>query len=168
MNTLCKTAFLLAGAATGVIAADSLSSTDHLFANTAAQGGVAEVELGKLAAAKGSNQKVKDFGKKMVDDHSKANDQLKSIAGKDNMTLPSSLSAKDQMLLHRLSNLSGAAFDKAYINAMVKDHETDIALFQHEASDGSNSDLKSFAAGALPTLQEHLSLAKDAAASVSR
>jgi putative membrane protein len=166
MKTLYKIALVIAASAVGLMAADYLSATDHLFAKTAGQGGMAEVKLGQMAVNKGSSQKVKDFGQRMVDDHSKANAKLKSIAGKDNILMPSQLSAKDQGLMNRLSKLSGPAFDKAYMSAMVKDHETDIALFQHEAGAGSNPDLKGFASGTLPTLQEHLSLAKDAAGSV--
>jgi len=153
-----------------VLTAGSLSAAtygnDQQFAKKAAQGGDAEVQLGQLAVSKAENQKVKDFGQKMVDDHSKAGDKLKAIASKENITLPSGLAPKDQALLTRLSKLSGAAFDKAYMSAMVRDHETDIAEFQSEASNGTDSDLKDFASTTLPTLKEHLSLAKDAATAV--
>jgi putative membrane protein len=166
MNTLCKVTLICAGSAFGLFAASSLSSSDQIFAKKAAQGGMAEVQLGRLATNKASSQKVKDFGQKMVDDHSKANEQLKSIASRQNIHLPSALSGKDQTLYNRLSTLSGAEFDKAYMGAMVKDHQTDISEFQAEANSGRNSALKNFAASTLPTLQQHLSLAKDAASSV--
>ena len=136
---------MIAGSAIGLVAADSLSSSDQMFAKKAAQGGMAEVQLGQLATTKGSNQKVKDFGQKMVDDHGKANDQLKSIAGKDHINLPTSVSAKDKALMAHLSGMSGDAFDKAYVSAMVKDHKTDIAQFEAEANGGQNGDLKDFA-----------------------
>lgn len=165
MKALSRIALVAACSGIGLFAAD-LSSSDQIFAKKAAQGGMAEVQLGQLAVSKASNQKVKDFGQRMVDDHTKANDKLKSIAGNDSINLPQNLSPKDQALMNRLSNLSGSAFDKAYMSAMVKDHETDISLFQHEANGGTAGDLKSFASETLPTLQEHLSLAKDAASSV--
>ena len=128
----------------------------------AAQGGMAEVELGKLAQSHASNDAVKNFGKRMVDDHSKANDQLKSIAAKENVTLPTTLDAKDQATMDRLAKLNGAQFDRAYINDMVRDHRTDIAEFQREADHGSDPAVKQFASSTLPTLQEHLRLAEDA------
>jgi len=165
MNTLTKATFIIAGSAAGLFSATALSPSDQIFAKKAAQGGMAEVQLGQLAVTKASSQKVKDFGQKMVDDHSKANDQLKSIAGQNNVTLPTSLSPKDKQLVNRLSGLSGADFDKAYMSAMVKDHQMDISQFEAEASSGRNTDLKSFASNTLPTLKEHLSLAKDAAGS---
>jgi putative membrane protein len=165
MTTLCKIALVIAGSGAGLLAAN-LSWSDQTFAKKAAQGGMAEVQLGQLAVNKAGTQKVKDFGQKMVDDHSKANDQLKSIAAKNGINLPPDVAPPDKALMNRLSGLSGSAFDKAYMGAMVKDHETDIALFQHEANGGTNSDLKGFASNTLPTLQEHLTLAKDAAGSV--
>jgi len=140
----------------------NLSSADRTFMMKAAQGGMAEVKLGELAKQNGQNQAVKDFGQKMVDDHSKANDQLKSIAGQLNVTLPSGLDAKDQATYDRLSKLNGAAFDKAYMRDMVSDHKKDIAEFQKEANSGSNADVKNFASQTLPTLQEHLSMAEKA------
>jgi putative membrane protein len=143
-----------------------MKSADHKFAMEASQGGMAEVELGQLALKNADNQKVKDFGQKMVDDHSKAGDELKQLAMKDNITLPSAVSSKDQALITRLSSLHGAAFDKAYISAMVKDHETDIAEFEKEASHGQDSDLKEFASKTLPTLKSHLEMAKEAATAV--
>jgi putative membrane protein len=136
------------------------AAADHQFAMKAAQGGLAEVELGRLATEKASSDEVKKFGQRMVDDHSKANDELKSEAQKKNITLPSSVDAKDKALMDRLSKLSGAAFDRAYMSAMVKDHRTDVAEFQNEASNGHDADLKAWAAKTLPTLQDHLKQAE--------
>ncbi len=137
-----------------------MTSADMMFATNAAQGGMAEVKLGQLATEKASSQDVKTFGQRMVDDHSKANDQLKSIASAENMTLPTDIGAKNQALYDKLSGMSGAAFDKAYMKAMVKDHETDVKEFQKEANSGKDPQLKQFASQTLPTLQEHLSMAK--------
>ncbi|MBV9760076.1 MAG: DUF4142 domain-containing protein [Acidobacteriaceae bacterium] len=134
-----------------------MKSGDAKFAMKAAQGGMAEVQLGKLAADKGSNSDVKAFGQQMVDDHSKANDQLKTVASQENMTLPSTLDSKDQALYAKLQNMSGADFDKAYVKAMVKDHQEDIKEFQKEADKGKDPGIKNFASQTLPVLQQHLS-----------
>ncbi|MGC2822601.1 MAG: DUF4142 domain-containing protein, partial [Candidatus Sulfotelmatobacter sp.] len=107
----------------------SLSSSDKKFVREAAQGGMAEVELGKLATEKASSPEVKKFGQRMVNDHSKANEQLKEVASSQGITLPSNLSAKDEMTKEHLSKLSGEQFDKAYMSDMVKDHTQDVADF---------------------------------------
>lgn len=143
----------------------SNSSGSH-FAAEAASGGMMEVKLGQLAVQKSSNDQVKMFGQRMVDDHSRANDQLMGLASKDNLTLPSQMNSKDQATYDRLSKLSGSIFDRAYINDMMSIHEKDIAAFQHEANDGKNSDLKTWAANTLPMLRDHLRLAKDTASSL--
>ena len=134
---------------------------DRTFATKAAQGGLAEVELGKLAMEKASSPDVKQFAQRMIDDHSKANDQLKETAGKDNITIPEAMDKKDEALKKKLERLSGPQFDRAYMTAMVKDHRGDVSEFKDEASRGSNADLKSFASSTLPTLQEHLKMAED-------
>ena len=139
---------------------------DTHFAKEAAQGGMAEVKLGQLAQEKGSSNSVKSFGKRMVDDHSKAGDKLREVASRESITLPSDISVKDQATYDRLSKLSGSAFDRAYARDMVKDHETDVAAFQREANAGKNDSLKSFASESLPTLQDHLKQAKDMMKSV--
>jgi putative membrane protein len=134
---------------------------DTHFVKEAAQAGMAEVKLGQLAQEKGSSDSVKSFGKRMLDDHSKAGDKLKEVASRENITLPSDISAKDQATYDRLSKLNGAAFDRAYARDMVKDHETDVAAFQKEANGGKTDSLKSFASETLPTLQDHLKQAKE-------
>jgi putative membrane protein len=144
------------------------SSADTVFAMKAAQGGMAEVKLGQLAAEKASDPDVKAFGQKMVDDHSKANDQLKSVASAENMTLPADVDAKDQSEYQKLSQLSGPAFDKAYMKGMVKDHETDVKEFQKEANSGKDPQLKQFASTTLPILQSHLDMAKSTEAKVGK
>ncbi len=139
-------------------------SGDSHFAMEAASGGLTEVALGKMATEKGSNQAVKDFGQKMVDDHTKANDELKSLAASKNMMLPSEPNAKDKATIDKMSAMSGAAFDKAYVRDMVMDHKKDIALFTKEANSGTDSDVKAFASKTLPTLQEHQKMITDIAA----
>ncbi|MGI8961633.1 MAG: DUF4142 domain-containing protein [Bryobacteraceae bacterium] len=133
-----------------------LKSSDTAFAMKAAQGGVAEVQMGKLAAEKASSPDVKAFGQQMVDDHTKANDDLKSVAGKKAMTLPGDMNAHQQATHSKLEKLSGAAFDRAYVKDMVKDHEEDVKEFQKEANSGKDEDIKGFASRTLPVLQGHL------------
>ena len=135
-------------------------TSDQHFMKEAAQGGMAEVELGQLAADKASTAEVKEFAQRMVKDHSQANDQLKQIASQKGVTLPTSLSAKDQATKNKLSKLSGDAFDQAYMSDMLKDHKTDIAAFQKETASGKDSDVKQFASQTLPTLKDHLKQAE--------
>lgn len=137
-----------------------MKSADSAFAMKAAQGGMAEVKLGQLAADKATSPDVKAFGQQMVDDHTKANNDLKSTAESENMTLPTDVNAKQQAMYDKLSKMSGSAFDKMYVNAMVKDHEEDVKDFQKEANTGQDSKIKDFASTTLPTLQGHLSKIK--------
>lgn len=138
-----------------------LSATDHKFVMEAAVGGMEEVQLGQLAAQKAMDPEVKNFGQHMVDDHSKANSQLLQLAAQKGVTPPTTLSADKQKDMDKLNSLSGAAFDKAYIDMMVKDHKKDVAEFQKQAKNGKDADLKSFAATTLPTLQNHLKMVQD-------
>ena len=115
---------------------------EKMFIKKAADAGMTEVELGKLAAEKGGSDEVKDLGNQMAKDHSKINDDLKEVAGKMNMTVPSEVSAKHHAAIEKMSNLSGAAFDKAYVTAMVMDHEKDIAEFEKADKEIKNPDLK--------------------------
>jgi len=141
--------------------ASNSSEADNSFVNKAAQGGLAEVELGRLATQRASNSQVKEFGQRMVNDHSKANNELKETLGSRSTNLPTSLNSKDQALMDRLSRLSGKDFDKAYMKAMVDDHTEDVSEFQNEVNSGQNTDVKRWAEKTLPTLQEHLSMARD-------
>ena len=134
---------------------------DKKFAKNAAMGGLEEVELGKLATQKASSDAVKQFGQKMIDDHTKANDELKEVAQKDSLDLPQTLDSKHQAKVDKLSKLSGPAFDKAYAKDMVKDHEKDVSEFKNEAQNGTDPNIKQFASSTLPTLEQHLSMAKD-------
>jgi putative membrane protein len=143
-----------------------VSSSETSFMKNAAQGGMAEVELGQLAQQKASSSDVKDFGRRMVTDHSKAGDQLKALAAKKGVTLPEAVAGKDKSTSDKLSKLSGADFDKAYMNDMINDHETDVAEFQKAANNASDQDVRAFASSTLPTLQEHLKMAKETGAKV--
>lgn len=133
-----------------------MKSPDTKFALAAAQGGFAEVQMGQLAAQKATNPEVKAFGQQMVDDHTKANDQLKQVASSEDMTLPDSMGPKEQTEYTKLQNLSGAQFDHAYVHAMVKDHEEDVKEFHKEANTGKDPQIKNFASTTLPILQGHL------------
>ena len=143
--------------------AGSLTTSDRQFVKAAAEGGMAEVELGKLAEENGGTSEVKDFGKRMVTDHTKINDQLKELAGKEDVTLPQQLNAKDKMTKESLSKLSGTAFDKAYMKDMVKDHTADVSEFRKESTAAHSAAVKDFASDALPTLESHLKEAKSIA-----
>jgi putative membrane protein len=137
------------------------AGNDTTFAKKAAQGGMAEVKMGQLAQQKGTAESVKKFGARMVEDHSKAGDELKQAASQSNITLPTDMSAKDKATYDMLSKLSGAAFDRAYARDMVRDHEEDVADFSKEANGGHNPAVKDFATQTLPTLQDHLKEAKE-------
>lgn len=135
--------------------------SDSTFAQRAAEGGIAEVKFGQLAEDKGSSQEVKDFGKLMVTDHTKANDQLKADATKEKFTLPTDMSKREQASYDRLSKLSGAAFDRAYARDMVRDHRADVTEFLSESKHGKQEWTKDFASQNLPTLREHLKQAEE-------
>jgi putative membrane protein len=142
-------------------------SGDSTFVQTAAEAGMAEVKLGQLAEQKSSNGTVKAFGRRMVTDHTKAGDQLKTIAAQKSMSFPASLNSNDQASYDRLAKLSGRDFDVAFAQQMVQDHQQAVSLFQQESSSGNDSALKSFATQTLPTLQDHLRMAQQMQQSVS-
>jgi len=156
----------LALAADSKTSSSKLSSSDSAFIKEAAQGGMLEVELGKAAEDKASNDKVKDFGKRMEQDHSKANDELKKIASDKGVQLSSDLDKKHKSTVDKLTKLSGAEFDRQYMRDMVSDHKEDIKKFQNEADKGKDADVKKFASQTLPTLKEHLQLAESTADTV--
>ncbi len=134
------------------------SQADKMFAKKALQGGMAEVQLGQLAAQNGGSQDVKDFGQKMVTDHTKLGDQMKPIAQQMGVTPPSSVSAKDQALMTKLQGESGKQFDNTYIKAMVKDHRMDSMEFRKEARMGKDQALKDAASNGEQVIQEHLQM----------
>jgi len=134
---------------------------DRKFLKDAAMDGLTEVALGKLAIEKASSDAVKQFGQKMIDDHTKASDELKQLAAGGNVSVPDALDSKHQSRAEKLAKLSGAEFDKAYIKDQLKYHQQNVKEFQEEAQYGSVAEVKSFASKTLPTLQQHLELAKD-------
>lgn len=126
------------------------------FAMAAATGGMMEVQLGNVAMKNSATQSVKDFGKMMVDDHTKINDQLKDLASKKMIDLPSTVTSDQQKEIDNLSKKTGADFDKAYVKMMIDDHKKDIADFKKNGDKLTDSDFKTFIMNALPTLQKHL------------
>ena len=142
----------------------TLTESDRNFLMEAAQGGMAEVELGRLASQKAQNPEVKRFGERMVTDHSKANGELKQLATQKGVTLPTDLGAEQKQEMDRLSKLSGAAFDREYMKLMVEDHDKDVKAFQDEANRATDPDVRSFASKILPIIQEHQKMAHDIAA----
>lgn len=141
---------------------DSNRERDADFAVKAADGGMMEVALGRLAQTKGSTAEVRTFGGNMVTDHSAANAELKALAAQKNITLPDTLSQDKQDKYNDLAKKSGMDFDKAYIDFMVDDHKDDIDEFQKEADKGNDPELKNWASQKLPTLRHHLMMAEDA------
>ena len=132
------------------------SEADTKFAMEAADGGMMEVELGRLALTKATSPMVKQHAQMMVDDHSKANAELKSLAATKGITLPDSMSADHKKHYKELSGKKGTAFDKAYTDMMVDDHKKDLDKFKDEADKGTDPDIKAWASGKVPTLQQHL------------
>jgi len=139
--------------ATGGIAVEE---ADAKFTTQAAVGGMAEVELGKLALEKSSNPQVKEFATMMVKDHGMANTELMAIAKQKNITLPSTVDDEHKKKMDDLSKKTGADFDKAYVSAMVDGHKSTLKLMEDESKDGKDADLKSFATKTAPIVQSHL------------
>jgi putative membrane protein len=127
----------------------------------AAQGGMAEVMLGQMASSKATSADVKNFGNRMVSDHGKANDELKQLAQNKGMALPADVDADSKKMSDKLSKATGKDFDKEYISGMVDDHEKDVKEFEKASKDAKDPDLKAWASKTLPTLQDHLKMAKE-------
>jgi putative membrane protein len=124
----------------------------------ALQGGMAEVQLGQLALQKTSNDDIKQFAQKMVDDHTKLGDHMKPIAQQIGVTVPDGPSKKDKAVMANLQTLNGDAFDKAYVKDMVKDHKADLSDFKMEAQNGSNPAVKNAANQGSQVISGHLQL----------
>jgi putative membrane protein len=139
----------------GADKAEKISSADRNFIMKAASGGKAEVELGRLAGEKGSSEAVKKFGQRMVTDHGKAGEELAQLAQQKGIALPADMDAKHKKLVEKMSKLSGAEFDRTYIQEMKKDHDEDVKDFERQARNAKDADVKAWAAKTLPTLQEH-------------
>ncbi len=136
---------------------------DLAFINDAAPGGMAEVELGKMALSKSKNADVKAFAQKMVDDHTKAGKELEKLAAQKKVTLPPDVLPTHKEVMDKLSKLSGAEFDKAYVMAMLEAHEKDVTAFESVSKTAGDADVKEFATKTLPTLKTHLEMIKSLA-----
>jgi putative membrane protein len=138
----------------------TLSTSDATFMTVAGRGGMAEVQLAKLAERNGSAPAVKRFARKMIEDHGQANQAMVALAQRKQTTPPQSIGADQQQTYDRLATLRGRAFDRAYAEAMVADHQEDLQLFRTEAENGTDPEVKAFAARHVPVLQEHLRMAQ--------
>src|SRR5579864_4322834 len=143
-------------------------NNDETFLRGAAEGSMLEVRLGQLAEQKGQREEVKEFGKRMVEDHGKVLEELKSIGAREKINLPTNISHQHGLKQKALERLSGPEFDKAYARDMVQDHEQDINEFKHGAATAQKPELKDFAQKTLPTLESHLQQAKEMMAQVSK
>jgi putative membrane protein len=132
------------------------------FVKEASQGGIAEVKMGYMGVQNGTSSDVKNLGQKLIQDHTAANKELEQLASRKGVTLSNDLDAKHQKELDKLSKLTGAEFDKAYIHHAVMDHEKDIKKFQAAADKATDQDIRAFAQRTLPVLQQHLDMAKSA------
>jgi putative membrane protein len=136
------------------------SDVDREFVNKAATGGLAEVELGRLAMQRAARPAVRSFGERMATDHGRGNAELAALARSKGLTVPITLEPGQQAMRDRLGSLSGADFDRAYMSEMIRDHTEDVALFEREADIAADPDIKAWAARSLPMLREHLALAR--------
>lgn len=131
------------------------------FVQEAASGGMMEVQLGNIAQKNSNNMAIKNYGKMLADDHSSANDKLKDIANKKNITVPNTVTSDQQNKIDKLSKETGTTFDKDFISMAVDDHQNDIDKFKKAEDNIQDPDLKDFIAKTLPTLQKHLDKAKE-------
>lgn len=152
MNYLVICALLAAP----VVALAAESNPDSRFYTAAAEGGMGEVELARLAQEKSSDSKVKDFAAMMIKDHSTANEELQTLASGKSIKLPSGVGVRVDATRLKLEALSGATFDKSYIKNQVKAHRETIALLKKEISSGHDADAQAFARKILPIVQGHL------------
>jgi putative membrane protein len=136
------------------------SKGDQAFVNDAARGGEMEVKLGKLAEQDGSSAAVKEFGNRMVKDHTRLNAELSATAKSVGLTVPTKISTEQQAAYDKLAMLKGTKFDSVYIDTMVKDHTKDLAAFQKEANTTKDARLKGTVEAAIPVIEEHLKMAK--------
>jgi putative membrane protein len=157
---LLVNAALMSALPVAIAAPKNQSKQDQAFVDEAARGGKMEVDLGRLAEQNASDAEVKQFGARMVKDHTKLNTELGTVAKSIGLTVPTALSAEQQTEYAKLAKLSGAKFDKAYMDLMVKDHTSDLAAFQKEEAATQNQKLKGAVAKAIPIIQEHLNMAK--------
>ena len=144
----------------GMPAPNQPNVPDRNFARAAAAGGLSEVELGQLAEHEGQSSAVREFGQRMVSDHSKANAQLKELAAAASIPLPNTPDAEHRMMREQLDQVHGAAFDRTYIRGQIIDHQQTAQLLEYEIGSGQDAQLKSFASQVLPIVMQHLEMAQ--------
>ena len=144
-------------------AAGQPSPVDRMFVGKAMQGSLAEVQLGQLTLQKSNNPQVKEFAQRMIDDHTKLNEQMKPVAQQLGVTVPDQISKGDRKTVAKLQTLSGSAYDQAYIKDMVKDHKQDLNEFQMEASSGQDQTAKDAANQGSKVIAQHLQMAQQMA-----
>jgi putative membrane protein len=147
----------------GGMKADQQAAIDKIFVKKAMQGSIAEVQLGELTLQKSNNDQVKQFARKMIDDHTKLNEQMRPVAQQLGVEIPTEVSKKDKSLMSKMQALSGAAYDEAYIKDMVKDHKQDLSEFHMEASNGHDPSIRDAATQGSKTISEHLQMAEQLA-----
>jgi putative membrane protein len=147
--------------------AQKASKADEEFVKTTGQNGMVEVELAKTAQQKAQNAAVKELAQRLEKDHTKANEALQKIATDKNIQIDTQPSKEQAALKAKLEKLEGAAFDKAFVAAMVSAHRKSITNFERIAKSGGDADIKAFASSTLPTLREHLKMAEDAQKALS-
>lgn len=167
INRILPSAFAALLAATALFAANensggsgAVAAADKNFMVAAAEGGMLEVRLGEITQKKGAKQDVKEFGAMMVADHGKAGEDLKAVAAKLDVKLPADLDAKHKAIVDKLDTLSGSAFDKAYLDEMLKAHMKDASAFEDASKTAKDPDVKAFAQRTLPVVQAHLAKVK--------
>ena len=142
----------------------SLTTPDKEFFIAASQANLAEVGLGQMARDKATSAEVKTFAERMIADHGRANEELKQLALSKGVALPAVVDKDQAKSSEDLSKKVGRDFDKSYMERMIRDHEGAVAMFQAASQNGSDPDLKAWAAKTLPTLQNHLTMSKQIAA----
>jgi putative membrane protein len=147
----------------GMQAAGQASPMDKMFVRKAMQGGMAQVQLGQLTLQKTDNDQVKQFAQRMIDDHTRMNDQMKPVAQQLGVDVPKQVSKKDRATMAKLDALSGPAYDQAYIKDMIKDHKQDLSDFQMEASSGQDQTVKDAASQGSKVIAQHLQMAQQMA-----
>ncbi|HEX6103248.1 MAG TPA: DUF4142 domain-containing protein [Alphaproteobacteria bacterium] len=140
--------------------AGQLAEADQTFVEKAAQDSIAEIDLGELAKERAESEEVKQFAQRMIDDHGKANEQLEEIAKSKGAVIPTEAGEEHSKLRAELGELEGEAFDQKYMAAMAEDHQKAVDLFQKQAEEGQDPELKSFAEQTLPIIKEHLTMAQ--------
>jgi putative membrane protein len=156
----CMLVFGFAFGATAQEASSTPAPADGTFMKHAAADGLAEIQMGKLALQKSSSEDVKKFASRIVADHTKANEDLKTVAQAHQVILPAAPGEEAQHMAATLQARDGASFDAAWANAMVQDHQKAVASFSTAAGDADAADVKAFAKRTLPTLEAHLELAR--------